>query len=355
MADLAVTRCARPVVRETSTYTVLGFVGYGVASAVAAALFVAWDMPLGARLVAAFSPPIGFLLVVRLARRIVGTERIVFYQAAIAGVVIAALAAMVSGVAAARVVDVVVMGIGSFLVFGRLGCFAVACCHGRPGRFGVVYGAEHVRVGFWARWAGRELWPVQLVESCASLVLVVVGLAVGWREPGVPALIYIVAYAVARFALELVRGDWARPHRLGLSEAQWTAPITAIACALWRPGPVTIAAAVALVASAAALVAGRRRRELLSPPHLHELDRACAAAMRTGERAETSLGVAISCHRLPDGRVDWILSASHPRWSMARAGQLAELMWSRHELVEGRLAGVAHVIEGPREARSAPR
>jgi hypothetical protein len=44
-----------------------------------------------------------------------------------------------------------------------------------------------------------------------------------------PALIYIVGYAPVRFALELVRGDWARPHRWGLSEAQWAAPATAIA------------------------------------------------------------------------------------------------------------------------------
>ena len=40
MTGLAVTRCARPVVRTTSTYTVLGFAGYGVASLVAAALFI---------------------------------------------------------------------------------------------------------------------------------------------------------------------------------------------------------------------------------------------------------------------------------------------------------------------------
>jgi len=340
-------------VRKTSTYTVLGFAGYGVASLVAAALFVAWNMSLADRLIAAFAPPIAFLIVVRTARAIAGVERIVFYQTAATGLVTAAIAAAVSGADTARVVDVVAIGIGSFLVFGRLGCFAVACCHGRPGRFGVVYGAEHVRIGFWARWAGRRLWPVQLVESCASLALVAAGLAVGWSEAGRPALIYIAGYSVVRFALELVRGDWARPHRLGLSEAQWTAPITAIACALWRPGPLTIAIAVVLVASAAVLVAYRQHRELFEPRHLHELDRACDAAMRIGERAETSLGVAVSCHKLPDDRIDWVLSSRHPRWSLAHARRLAELMWSHHELVAGRLAGTAHVIEDPREPRGA--
>jgi hypothetical protein len=336
-------------VRGASTYTVLGFVGYGVASLVAATLFVAWDMSLAARLIAAFAPPIAFLTVVTITHAIAGVERIVFYQTAAAGVVATAVMATLSGAETARVVDVATMGIGSFLVFGRLGCFAVACCHGRPGRFGVVYGADHIRVGFWARWRGRRLWPVQLVESGASLVLVVVGLVAGWSEPGGPALIYIVAYAAVRFGLELVRGDWARPYRLGLSEAQWTAPITAIACALWRPGPPTIAVAATLVAGAVVLVARRRHRELFEPPHLRELDRVCDVAVRTGKRAETSLGIAVSRQQLPDGRVDWVLSSSHPRWSLASARRLADLMWPRYSLVEGRLAGIAHIVEDPRE------
>jgi hypothetical protein len=339
------------VVRETSTYTVLGFTGYGVASVVAAILFVAWSMPLADRLIAAFAPPITFLIVVRIARALAGVERIVFYQTAGAGLVAAVLAAQVSGADAARVADVVAMGIGSFLVLGRLGCFAVACCHGQPARFGVVYGAAHVRVGFWARWAGRRLWPVQLFESGASLVLVAAGLAVGWREPGLPALIYIVGYGCVRFALELVRGDPARSHWLGLSEAQWLALVTVIACVLWRPGALTIALAAVIVALAAMLTARRRHRELLAPFHLHELDRACDAAMRSGVRAETSLGVAVSRHVLPDGRIDWILSSTHPRWSHARARRLADLMWSTHELVEGRLAGTVHLIEPSPSAR----
>jgi prolipoprotein diacylglyceryltransferase len=335
------------VVRETSTYTVLGLVGYGVASLVAASLFAAWNMSLAARLIAAFAPPLAFLAVVKITQAIVGAERIVFYQTAATGVIMAAVVATVSGAETARVVDVATMGIGSFLVLGRVGCFAVACCHGRPGRFGVVYGADHVRVGFWARWSGRRLWPVQLVESSVSLVLVVIGLVAGWSEPGVPALIYIVAYAAVRFGLELARGDWARPHRLGLSEAQWTAPITAVACAMWRPGSVTITVALSLVAGAVVLVARRRHRELFEPPHLRELDRACDVAVRTSEQVETSLGLAVSRHPLPDGRVDWVLSSTHPHWSVASARRLADLMWPRYELVEGRLAGIAHIVEEP--------
>src|SRR3954464_5989104 len=142
------------MVRATSTYTVLGFAGYGIASLVAAALFVMWDMPLIDRLIAALVSPVAFLTVVKTTQIITGVERIVFYRTAAAGIVGAAAVAVVAGAGTARIVDVATIGTGSFLVLGRLGCFAVACCHGRPGRLGVVYGADHVRIGFWARWAG---------------------------------------------------------------------------------------------------------------------------------------------------------------------------------------------------------
>jgi hypothetical protein len=346
VADLTDTRCAVPTVRGRSTYTVAGFAGYGVASLLAAALFVAWELPLVDRLIAAFTPGVAFLLDVRIARAIAGAEVIVFYQVAATGVVAAGLLGAAFGEQPARVADVVTIGIGAFLVLGRFGCFAVACCHGRPARFGIVYGDAHVAVGFWPRWRGRRLWPTQMIESAVSLALVVAGLAAGWNQPGLPALIYIVGYAPVRFALELARGDWARPHRWGLSEAQWAAPVTAIACAIWRPHPVTVAVAAALVIAAATLVARRRRRELFEPPHLRELDRSCAAAAHNQARAETSLGVAVSRFQMPDGRIDWVLSSSHPRWSTAAARRLAALMWPAFELVEARTPGVMHVIVG---------
>ena len=347
MADLAVTRCAEPLIRKTSTYTVLGFAGYGVASLLGAALFVAWQLPLVDRVIAAFAPPLALLAVVKLVRAIAGVERIVFYRIAVTGVLAAGLLDLALGSEPARVVDVATAGIGAFLVLGRLGCFAVACCHGRPARFGVVYGPAHVRVGFWARWTGRRLWPTQLVESAVSLALVAAALVAGWDRPGLPALIYILGYAPLRFALELVRGDAARPLRLGVSEAQWIALASVIACAIWRPGWVPITEAAALALAVALLASCRRRRELFLPHHLVELDLTCTAAARSSERAETSLGIAVSCHPLPDGRTDWVLSSSHPNWSTSTASRLADLMWPHHELVEGRLPGVAHIIVGP--------
>ncbi|HEY6034607.1 MAG TPA: prolipoprotein diacylglyceryl transferase family protein, partial [Kofleriaceae bacterium] len=165
--------------------------------------------------------------------------------------------------------DLVVLGIGIFLVFGRLGCHSVACCHGTLGR-GVTYGPPHVAVGFFRRWSGRSLWPVQLAEAIASAVLVAVGLAAS-AEPGRAALVYAVGYAVVRFALELVRGDALRPYARGLSEAQWVAAATALAAFAWQPGVVTATIAGVLVAASSVLVVQRHRRELVLPPHIAEL------------------------------------------------------------------------------------
>jgi hypothetical protein len=342
-----ISRLASPTIRGVSTYTVLGFAGYAVASALGAALAIAWQLPLADRLVAMFAPPLAFLAVVAANRRYHGRERIVFYQTASAGVVSAGLASLALGGHAPRVVDVATAGIGAFLVFGRAGCFSVACCHGRPARHGIAYGPAHVAVGFWSRWAGRTLWPVQLVEGAASAALVAIALVAGWDAPGLPARIYILGYAYLRFALELVRGDAARPHALGLSEAQWTALATVAACAAWRPTAIALAASALLTAAAAALIALRGRRALHEPPHLHELDRACLAAQADGARHDTSLGVAVSVHALPDGRRDFVLSSTDPRWSLAAARHLADALWTDHEVHEGRLPGVVHVIRAP--------
>lgn len=341
---VALTRCARPAIGGVSAYTVLGFAGYAAASALAAVLFVAWELPIADRLVTAFAPPLAFLAVVSAARRIVGAERIVFYQTAVAGLAAVVVTDALVGGHVVRTLDIATVGIGVFLVFGRLGCFSVACCHGRPARFGVVYGPAHVRAGLRARWSGRPLWPVQLVECGASLALVIAALVVGWDEPGVPTTVYMTGYAVVRFLLELRRGDAERPQRLGVSEAQWTAPLTMLVVALWRPSAPTVAVAVGLGLGLVALIVRRRQRELVLPPHLRDLECAGEQARIRGERCATALGVAVTYQSLPDGNVDWVLSARHPAWSVGCARQLADALWPGAEVVAGRTPGVVHVI-----------
>ena len=341
------TRCARPTLtsRKLSTYTVLGLIGYVVASGAAGIAATAWGFTLGERLIGELAPPLAFLAAMAIARAVTGRERIAFYQTAFAGVVGTALVADIAGVRVAPIIDLATLGIGTFLVFGRIGCFAAACCHGTLGH-GVVYGANHVAIGFWARWEGRALWPVQLIESAASAALVIIAALSGTRAPGIAAVIYITGYGVARFGLELLRGDATRPYLRGASEAQWLALISVAACAIWHPHVLTLAAVTLLTAAMVWLLTHARYRELLQPPHLRELDDVCRRVLADPKHArrETSLGVAMSCYAMPDHRIDWVFSSTHPAWSIATARRIAVALWQVHEIVEGRAPGIIHII-----------
>lgn len=326
----------------------LGLIGYAVATIFAAVLAHRWGLSLGARSVALVAPPIAFVVVVTIATAATGHERIVFYQVTLGAAAAVVVGALAVGAPLPRVLDVAVLGMGAFLVFGRLGCFHVACCHGRPRRRGVIYGPAHVAAGFRARWAGHPLFPTQLVEAAASLALVVAATIAALRAgapPGTAALVYAIGYAAVRFALELYRGDLARPYALGLSEAQWCSLATAAACAAARPSPWTIAPLALLAAAALALIARRRTRALVLPPHLAELDHLAAAILAdpAHARRDTRLGVGLSCHPLADGRLDWILSSSHPAWPLA-ARRIAHELWPGAEIIDGRTPGVVHVI-----------
>jgi hypothetical protein len=261
---------------------VLGCAGYAVANLLGIVLATGWDLGLRDRLVVFLVPPLAFVIVVFAARLILREERIVFYQVATAAVASVVLVGCLVGTQVARCMDVAVLGIGTFLVFGRLGCFSVACCHGRPARYGVVYGPAHVKAGFWSRWSGRRLWPVQLVEAGVTAILVILALIVGWHAPGEPTLTYAVGYSACRFFLETRRGDWTRPHAFGLSEAQLTSLAVLAACVIWRPSVLTCAGLLYVCAAAAWIAITRERRELAAPPHLRELDKLCVFA--DGER-----------------------------------------------------------------------
>jgi prolipoprotein diacylglyceryltransferase len=338
-------RCARPQLGKFSTYTVLGFTGYVVASIVGAVLGVAWELSLTERLVVMLVPPVAFLLAVTIATAISGRELIVFFQTTIAGTVAVAALGVALDLRVARLLDVCLVGYGVFLTFGRLGCFAVACCHGRPWRWGVRYSEAHIAHGFWARWRGRTLFPVQLVESAASAALVGIALAVS-NEAGVAAAVYALGYSAIRFGLELMRGDVVRPHALGLSEGQWFSLATSVVCVAAMPTAWTIAIAVAMFTGAARLISQRAQRSLHLPPHLRELDHVCDEVLRDPDhhRRDTHAGVAVSVNHLPDGRADWILSSRSNEWSSRTARRIARALWNEPEIQEGRTPGIVHVI-----------
>lgn len=119
--------------------------------------------------------------------------------------------------------DAVVCGLAFFLLFGRLGCVLVGCCHGQPSRFGVRYGESHVADGFPVHLVDVRLFPLQLVEAGGlGLIGVVSSLFALRGVEGSALTFFMVGYAVLRFGLEGLRGD-ARPHLLGISQSRWMA------------------------------------------------------------------------------------------------------------------------------------
>ncbi len=153
-----------------------------------------------------------------------GREDLVYYQHELAIIACCLLLLLILQLPVLQYLDITLMGIGVFLVFGRIGCFSVGCCHGRIGRFGVIYTEEHVAEGFHRHFAGIPVFPVQLIESACVLVTVSIGAMaiVNKQPPGTALLLYTVIYGLVRFTLEYFRGDTERPYWLGFSEAQWT-------------------------------------------------------------------------------------------------------------------------------------
>jgi len=154
---------------------------------------------------------------------ITGEERIIYYHHEIAVMAVAALLLWLARQPVLPYLDVTILGIGSFLVCGRVGCFMVGCCHGQPHRWGVCYRAEHAKAGFTPYFVGVRLFPVQAVESLWVLCIVVAGagFVLSGSPPGTALAWYVVTYDLGRFCFEFMRGDAERPYLWGFSQPQW--------------------------------------------------------------------------------------------------------------------------------------
>lgn len=165
-----------------------------------------------------------FFLLAFVAKWITGEETIVYYHHEIAILVFCALTLYLLKLPILPYIDIALLGIGVFLAFGRIGCYSVGCCHGRPHKHGVKYGQQHVDAGFTWFYKDVPLLPVQLIESVYVFFTVISGviLLLFHAVPGTVLIVYTVVYGLMRFILEFFRGDPDRPLLIGLSEAQWT-------------------------------------------------------------------------------------------------------------------------------------
>ena len=141
--------------------------------------------------------------------------------------------------------DVFAPGIALGHVTGRLGCFAAGCCYGRPTElpWGITFhnplAAANVGTPL-----GVPLHPTQLYEAGAELVILAVLLTTerrGRQFSGRTFWLYMLLYAISRFAIEFYRGD-PRGEMFGLSTSQVIslvlAPLSVVMLAwLSRQGP----------------------------------------------------------------------------------------------------------------------
>jgi len=166
-----------------------------------------------------------FLALVMATKIVAGEERLIYYHHEIAVMIMAALFLSAIHKPLLPYLDITILGIGTFLTCGRIGCLMVGCCHGRPHRWGIRYSEEHAAAGFPSYLVGVRLFPIQAVESFLVLGTVVVGTYFVWsgQQPGTSLAWYVVTYDAGRFAFEFARGDADRPYWVGFSQAQWLA------------------------------------------------------------------------------------------------------------------------------------
>lgn len=99
-----------------------------------------------------------------------------------------------------------------FHFWGRIGCFFAGCCYGKPADWGIAM----------QQTPDVPRIPIQLIEAGCLLVIFAGLLLLQHRKGHAFALrIYLISYAVCRFALEFFRGDELRGIWLGLSTSQW--------------------------------------------------------------------------------------------------------------------------------------
>lgn len=300
---------------------------------------------------------------------VVGYEVLVYYHHEIAIICGIALFLRLLHQPELRYLDITALGIGVFLACGRIGCLFAGCCHGRPFRFGIRYGARRAAAGFAAHYVGIPLFPVQAAESFLAFCIVAAGTEMIFRgsAPGSTFAFYVVLYGCMRFYLEFSRGDPDRPYLYGFSEAQWTSVILmslavfgeAFGRLPFRPWHFAM---TALVVTSMATVAIERRfrraptHRFFHPRHVRELAQAIRSAVTAPgapvQVGRTSLGIQVSGGeiRTPDERrIYYAVSRNSGTMNAASARALAKLICVlRHpgadfEVINGK-GSVFHIL-----------
>lgn len=377
--------------RRCSAYFICGLTGLVLAVVLGALLTLHLSLSRWVLAVVVLTAVATFLALAMITKIVVGEERLIYYHHEVAILAMVTLVLWALGQSVLAYLDVTILGVGTFLAFGRLGCFMVGCCHGLPYRWGVRYRPEHAAAGFTPYFVGVRLFPIQLVEAVwvFGTVAVGVGMILAGAAPGEALAWYVIVYDVGRFGFEFLRGDPSRPYRGGFSEGQWTSLLLmlvvvgaelagAIPMHAWHLA--ATAAVVGLMVGVAVhrQLRGDARHRLLSPQHIREVaesvelltarERSPAGVpgpMKTQPSVEvvcTSLGLQISSGSVATAEDEvrhFTISSRDGVLTEAEARGLSELLlhlqrrWRPGRIHPGR-AGIFHLLLGSPPEQGAP-
>lgn len=344
--------------RSWPAFQVFGYTGLSLAVLLTMALVTSLGLSLWVMTGITLSAMGVFLALVMATKIITGKEQIIYYHHEIAVLSVTAILLKLLHQPMLPYLDITILGIGLFLVCGRVGCLMVGCCHGRPNKWGVCYRKEHADSGFTHYYVGVRLFPIQALESLWVLVIVIVGafFLLGKQPPGETLAWYVITYGLGRFCFEFVRGDPERPYYSGFSEAQWTSLLLMFAVLWWELAGTLlfhlwhIVATAGVALSMIAVVLTRRfrgaaRHRLLSPRHVREFaeaidlisNRVSERTVFTGKHTVpeiipmycTSLDIQISAGKIRDAETaidHYALSSQKETMNKEIASTLADLI-----------------------------
>ncbi len=365
-----------PVLHKSwPVFQICGYVGLALGILLTMTLATHLELSLWVMAELVLTAVLTFLALAMVTKIITGEENLIYYHHEIAVMVVAAWLLKLLHQPVLAYLDLIILGMGTFLVFGRVGCLMVGCCHGRPHGWGVCYTREHKEAGFTPYLVNVRLFPIQLLESLIVLFVVIVGTGMVLRtsyRPGEALTWYVIFYGATRFYFEFLRGDLDRPYIAGFSEAQWTS-IVLMTLTMWAEWNGTLpfhfwhGGVTAIVALAMIVVSLRQSHQssmssrILHPYHIKEVAEAIEGVSAGNPPTTcipvccTSIGVRISQGRIEqeDNRVShYSLSCSNCCMSEKTAKTLAVLILKlRHPLDSAKIVrgrkGVFHVLISP--------
>ncbi len=310
-------------VRSWPTFQLCGVTGLLAGSTLACLIAEKTGFEAGIVLLLAILSLLVFLLLAYSAKWSSGRESLSYYPVESAAMLLAVPLLFSLDRPPLPYLDLLAIGLAGTYALIRLGCHHAGCCHGKVARRGVCYGLAHVAEGFSAAYAGLPLFPVQAIESLIVATLSVVCsylFLLGTLPSGSVLCVWLGAYAVARFCLELQRADAETPFWLFIAKAQWSAlarGLFAAGFAVWLGSPVlpwlAAGAALLLVAGAALVLQRSFGRATSNPREIHQIAQALSHAEAASESTspprlwyspkEAAHGLLFSCGSLEKGKI----------------------------------------------------